>query len=763
MAKEWIPVKEGAKEDTASVKKVEKSGLDMMRRKTSDTTTKESTQITYEVGGAWKGTFKYKKSNYDTISTPEGAATTEEGAPEIPQEGIYVAVPNGATNVSVKLVKKEMQTVSGTWKLKPTPKPITEEEYIEGKEEYKPKKQIYDSNKEYPGKDFEFLGLKNLEGVTVAHLIVYLAQYKPLSGVLSIVKTMTLEISYKVPPTTDAVAKRRTITPMLSDMILDFKNLPVEKTSDDKSGAYSKRNSTIADFDTNMQDGFSTDPSGTISPWITTPPTGPWTNTPSTGVYQPTIPGAVVLTPIFLTLKKTTIASEYVIITPNALKTSVDPLLKAKSGWPHYGMVATTETISSEFPAASLKDSIKAFLTWAWDNWQVPPRYVVLAGDTDIIPVNLATVGGVQYASDHYYADIHDSLSPEIVVSRLPTSDANKLLKICQKLAQYADLRGPDWGGWQNELLLVAYEADTYKTCSDEIATIASPRFKVTKKYGDSSTKQEVTTEMNDGVIIANYRGHGSKTAWSSINGLNTQDIKGLTNDSRPPMVFCVCCQNAWIDDNNVEVVVETFLREGKAVAVIGASRNSPTYANNDFDKYFFKAIMNGATNPGSIFNQAKALMVANHSNSTEHMADVVMYMLFGDPTTQIVSTVEFLRGTWDMDHDGWKGVLEINRIWQHRIEVIGSCGYPVWSISGTYSSGGKTYPMSGKIGGKDENDLNAGCKRSDHKLDFAINFEASNPQKFAGYITTWTRNIIAGYTWWANRPFCWYAKKRIP
>ncbi len=750
--KEWIKVKSGAAEGAVSSKRVEKSGMRTLRSAAVDNLRKESTRIVYEVGGVWKGTFEVGAKRYDTVAAPGGALSTDEGAPEIPQEGIYVAVANGAINVKVKVVEREMTVAKGKWMLKPAPKPIVEEEYIEGKEQIKPKKAVYDSDKEYPGKDFDFLGVKMLEGIPVAHLIVYLAQYKPASGVLSLVKKMVLEISYDVPADTDAFVKRRAIEPTLSDLILDYKNVQAEEETDSKEQGF-EAGAFFGGID--GKDGLSMDPAGTV----TTYPVMSTTPVISTTIpVVTTIPGVVLS---IIKLKRTDIASEYVIITSGALKASVDPLLKAKTGWPHYGMVATTETIVAEFPAASLKESIKAFLTYAWNNWRVPPRYVVLAGDTDTIPVDMKTIGGGTYASDNYYADISGSLVPEIMMARLPTSNATEMLQICQRLANYANVRGPDWGGWQSKALLVAYQADTYKGCSDDIATAVAPRFSVTKLYGDSSTKQQVINAINGGTLIVNYRGHGSKTDWSSANGLTVGDISALTNANAPSLVFCICCQNGWIDDNSLEVVAETFLRDGKAVAVLGASRNSPTYANNDFDKYLFQAIMDGETNPGGIVKRAKALMIANHANSSTHEQDVVMYILFGDPTAPVVSTVEFLRGTWDMDHDGWQGVLNINRIWQHRIERAGNCGYPVWSISGTYTSGGKTYNMTGRIGGLDSNDLNPGCKRTDHRVEFTIAFEAANPQKFVGYVTTWTRNMIAGITWWAKRPFGWYAKKR--
>ena len=178
-------------------------------------------------------------------------------------------------------------------------------------------------------------------------------------------------------------------------------------------------------------------------------------------------------------------------------------------------------------------------------------------------------------------------------------------------------------------------------------------------------------------------------------------------------MVFCICCENSWIDDQTTGVVAETFLLEGKCVSVLGAMRDSPTYANNQFNQYLWQVIMDfGEVTPGGIVQRATAMMILNYGNVTEYQQDVILYMFCGDPTAQVVSTAEFLSGTWDMDHDGWKGVLVIDRIWQARIEKIGSCGYPVWSLSGSYTGqDGKQYAMRGKIGGQDLNNLNLGCR----------------------------------------------------
>lgn len=137
------------------------------------------------------------------------------------------------------------------------------------------------------------------------------------------------------------------------------------------------------------------------------------------------------------------------------------------------------------------------------------------------------------------------------------------------------------------------------------------------------------------------------------------------------------------------------------------------------------------------------------------------MYNLFGDPTAHVAANAEYLRGSWAMDHDGWQGTLNINQIWNYRIETQGGYAAPVWSVSGTYARADKkSYNFAGTLGGFDANQLAAGSKRSDLKFEITIAFSAANNQRFIGYVHSWTRNRISGLTWWSNHPFGWTALK---
>jgi hypothetical protein len=738
---QWISLKKNAAEGTPATIAVQQSGMLTLQSMSRDQGGRVSTRVEYTSIGGWKGTFTSAETQYDTFRLPKSSVASAEGLPAIPQRGIYVAIPEGATAIEAKVIRKRMEAQPGKWHLQPAPKPLTESEYLDGKEEYRPDPRVYDSDEEYPSKDFEFVGVRRLEGVRVVHLIVYLAQFRPLSGRLSLVKSLTIEISYDVPPATDAASSESAVRPSLADMILDLPDLPASR---DVAG------STI---DLATDDRMTDEPDASI------------------GERVKAIMGSVIRESPFsslpkaqveLVLKRSDIECEYVIITPDALSAAVEPLRLVKQGAPQCARIATTQRILFEFPAADLKESIRSFLTWSWTNWRRRPRYAVLAGDVDVIPIHIWGFGNETYASDHYYADINDDLSQEIIVSRIPTSDASTMRQICDHLAEYPAQRGPDWGRRKNEALLIAYEAPTYKGCCDTIAEMIGQRFRVTKCYGDATKKQDVIDEMNDGVLIVNYRGHGSQTGWSSANGLDIADIRQLNNGTMPPMVLCVCCLNAEVDDQSTEAVVETFVKSEKCVAILGASRKSFTDANNDFDQYLWQAIMDGrAVTPGDIVNRAKALMVQNYSDDY-HWKNVVMYMLFGDPSAKVTSAADFLLGTWDISFARYKGTLEVNSMEPQMLRTdLGA--YPTWRFQGSYtdaSAAGHPFIVKGTLGGEDANSPEPSDKRADHMIGFTVAFP-NRRQRFSGYVATPAPVAMAGDTKRSNKQYRWSAQKR--
>ena len=102
------------------------------------------------------------------------------------------------------------------------------------------------------------------------------------------------------------------------------------------------------------------DPAGTVTPVVISSTTPVVITTP----VVTTVPGVVLS---LIKLKRSDIASEYVIIAPNAMKASVDPLLKAKTGCHIMVWWLLRRRLLLSFRRV-LQDPIKGFLTYAWNN-----------------------------------------------------------------------------------------------------------------------------------------------------------------------------------------------------------------------------------------------------------------------------------------------------------------------------------------------------------------------------------------------------------
>lgn len=59
--------------------------------------------------------------------------------------------------------------------------------------------------------------------------------------------------------------------------------------------------------------------------------------------------------------------------------------------------IVTKDQILAEFPDTKEEVSIKNFLKYAVQNWEVPPQYVILGGNVDQIPTYIRTYDAAQY------------------------------------------------------------------------------------------------------------------------------------------------------------------------------------------------------------------------------------------------------------------------------------------------------------------------------------------------------------------------------
>lgn len=117
--------------------------------------------------------------------------------------------------------------------------------------------------------------------------------------------------------------------------------------------------------------------------------------------------------------------------------------------------------------------------------------------------------------------------------------------------------------------------------------------------------------------------------------------------------------------------------------------------------------------------------------------------------------------GRYLLEHDGWIGELELRAVPGSEEEGGSeSCRYRTARVEGTYlDDQGQLREVRGTVGGRDPQRDGDACPVSPHRIQFTIAF--AEPQDFEGYLMSWTRDAMAGYTFRGGRPAAWFAEKR--
>ncbi|MBD3230677.1 MAG: hypothetical protein GF329_21035 [Candidatus Lokiarchaeota archaeon] len=564
--------------------------------------------VSYRPKGLWYKRFeqqsqlKAKKDlEYTDLLMPSGGEILEPGKPKLPTEGLFVALPVEATFKELKIVNKVERKFPEPVAVLPAPEPTKDNGKDWTPPEYEPNKAIYEKDEPFPGKLVEIISTDDKLGeVPIVHLMVYPLQYKPKSQELTAYSKIEFDIYYepaKSPKrrfrglpsksrTLKTRAPKETIRREIQTEILN-----IDAANDDVA------------FDEDGEMGIMTD--GGVIDEVTPKEFGPLTEIGNKGIYT--------------------------VITKSDLLDELDPFIKLKEE--KYSVMAVIdEEIYKEF--GNKKDiAIRDFLRYAFDNWEEPPEYVLLVGDVSRIPTHHDRK--YDCASDHFYACLTDPVYPDILIGRIAIDSANQLKKYIKKVTKF-DKFSTKSKSWQLRTLLTAYNRWDYIDCSDDCAEILQSEGKaeVIKRYDGRSSKEDIIKDINKGIAILNYRGHGDVDCWQSGNGLQLEDLEKLKNGDKMPIVFSIACLNAYIDHPQLRNCFGELFIEAKngAVGFLGASRPSYTAPNHHFNRYLFQAIVEkDLKKAGEIFNWATMQLFRNFPDQYSR-ENIAMYLWLGDP-----------------------------------------------------------------------------------------------------------------------------------
>jgi hypothetical protein len=184
--------------------------------------------------------------------------------------------------------------------------------------------------------------------------------------------------------------------------------------------------------------------------------------------------------------------------------------------------------LSSEFGfGEETPNAIRDFLAYAYHNWTVSPRYVVLLGDG-----NLRLQGSVRYRQEEPGPTLpsDDDLSgdgigsrlrggqrrdilPDLAIGRLPAATLEELEKMVAGILAW-ETAGYSFGG---RTVLVADNPDQagdFVADAEHLAKTVLNGQELKKIYlnqlGTAATRREIQQAFNEGSSLMNYIGHGS-------------------------------------------------------------------------------------------------------------------------------------------------------------------------------------------------------------------------------------------------------------
>jgi hypothetical protein len=336
-------------------------------------------------------------------------------------------------------------------------------------------------------------------------------------------------------------------------------------------------------------------------------------------------------------------AEGYLIIVHDDFSDEISPLASWKASMGYN----TTVTLTSTIPGGVNTANIKAYILDAYNNWTIPPTYILLVGDTPQIPV----YSGNGRDTDTYYVTMDGDGFADIHIGRFPADTEIHVNTMVNKTIYYEQGSFPSIDWIKNATFMAS--TDNYQisegTHNYVIDTHLEPHnYSCDKLYTVTygATTQDVHDSINAGCSLAIYSGHGSIYSWADGPPFDQDDVNSLTNENMYPFVCSHACVTGTFDVP--ECFGETWVRaENKgALAFWGSSINTHWTEDDIIEKRVFDAWWyDGLEKIGQMTDKGMYDAYQEFGSGMQQFID--SYNILGDASIKIWSDNPFIP-----DHD---------------------------------------------------------------------------------------------------------------
>ncbi|MCS6842792.1 MAG: C25 family cysteine peptidase [Caldilineales bacterium] len=318
-------------------------------------------------------------------------------------------------------------------------------------------------------------------------------------------------------------------------------------------------------------------------------------------------------------------------------------------------------------------EAIRRFVAFAVQAWQPPaPQYIVLLGDGNW---NFKGYGTATYGqpdpnwippylvwedpwqgevpSDNAFVNLDDDPLPELAIGRLPARSLAEATTLVDKIIAYEAQRRSATP-WRQRMFYVTDNSDSsgdYPSVAENVIRTALPPYvePVRNYLGVTFPIDQVARatdflvdQVNAGVSVLTYMGHGSVNWWA-VEGLwNTSYTSRLSNADRLPLVVTLNCLDGYFVHGNpgLQSVAEEMLRHpgGGSVAAWSPTGLGTTYIENILNMGLLEAFFQlDIRRIGPATMHAKAHLYNIIGDSTPYETALLHTMtVFGDPALRL-------------------------------------------------------------------------------------------------------------------------------
>jgi hypothetical protein len=316
--------------------------------------------------------------------------------------------------------------------------------------------------------------------------------------------------------------------------------------------------------------------------------------------------------------------------------------------------------------------AIRNFLYYVYGNWKDGDifSYVTLMGtghyDYKNVSSRIANFMPVPYISGRINEDFYVFFNPRVhpnsqhdsyyYMGRMPVRSLSEALDMVKKIKETEDPGVADFGPWRSRVLLSADDDQqgaawdrtdpTHTGSSEKAARIIGARrpdidqkkiylfeYAWDERYSKPAATRSMINEINSGVSVVNWFGHGSLNQIADERLLTRENFSAFTNKKRYPLFSIFSCSVGKFDYPGDESFASVVVRQpmGGGIAAVASARE--VYANKNeglalpfFDVYFDSDAYAGLSLGG--------VLAAAKTRYTHY--DNRFYVLLGDPSITI-------------------------------------------------------------------------------------------------------------------------------